>query len=176
MRRNLFSLVLLVVLCSCVASTRGMAPYLQETVTTIQGNVDGIETVMNKQTKEDGLHLTVGTASGPYVVHVCPQWCVEKYDIGFVKGEALTITGSTFSKDGEQNIYAATIVRSNQEVLTLRDPLTGDSLWAGRTRDESLPQKDQALLETKQEEMKEKMQKEKMSSQPMRDGSKKNRF
>jgi len=173
MRINLIScLLVLVVLSGCVAGTAGINPYRPETVTTITGVVDNFETVMNKQTKEPGLHLSVTTASDTFVVHVSPQWYADKMNIQFNKGEQLTITGSTFTKDFKQNIYAATIVGIDNIVINIRNPETGDSLWAGRTRNEDLPQKDLAQQKENQQKKKESMLKSKKSSTIIRDGSK----
>ena len=173
MKTNLIScLLMLVVLFGCVAGTTGMSPYRPETVTTITGVVDTIETVMNKQTKEPGLHLSVKTVSDTFVVHVSPQWYADKMKIKFTKGEQLTITGSTFTKDFEQNIYAATIVGIDNIVINIRNSETGDSLWAGRTRDEDLPQRDLTQQEINQQEKKASMLKSKKSSTVTRDGSK----
>jgi len=163
----------LAVLSGCVASTMGMTPYKQETVTTIKGTVTTIETTMNKQTKEDGMHLKVSTEADVYAVHVSPQWYAEKQKFQFNKGELLTITGSTFVKDNEKNIYAATIIDSTGNVIELRKQDTGETLWTGRTRDESLPQKDLDQKEKTQQEMKAKNQKNTSSSQQIRDGSRK---
>ena len=127
---------------------------------------------MNKQTKEPGLHLSVTTSSDTFVVHVSPQWYADKMNIKFNKGEQLTIIGSTFTKDFKQNIYAATIVGNDNIVITIRNPETGESLWAGRTRDESLPQKDLSQQEKNQQEKKESMLKSKKNSAITRDGSK----
>ena len=174
MKLNLIFLSLVLVVTSgCVAATTGMNPYRLETVTTITGVVDNSETVMNKQTKEPGFHLSVTTASDTFVVHVSPQWYADKMNIKFSKGEQLTITGSTFTKDFKQNIYAATIVGIDNSVLNLRNPDTGESLWVGRTRDEDLPQRDLAQQEQNQKKKKESMLKSKKSSTIIRDGSNK---
>jgi len=173
MKLNLISLSLvLVFLSGCITGTVGINPYRPETVTTITGIVDNFETVMNKQTKEPGLHLSVTTVSDTFVVHVSPQWYADKMNIQFHKGEKLTITGSTFTKDFKQNIYAATIVDNDNIVIYIRNPETGESLWAGRTRDENLPQKDLARKEKNQQEKKKSMLESKKSSSITRDGSK----
>ncbi len=82
--------------------------------------------------KEDGLHLKIKTGSGDIIVHVCPQWYADKESIQFKKGESVTVTGSTFTKDNEQNIYAATISRKGAETLNLRNPDSGSGMWSGR--------------------------------------------
>ena len=82
MKFNLISLSLvLVILSGCIAGTAGMIPYRPETVTTITGIVEDFETVMNEQTREPGLHLSVRTVSDTFVVHVSPQWYADKMNI-----------------------------------------------------------------------------------------------
>ncbi|MCP4749392.1 MAG: hypothetical protein GY866_00730 [Proteobacteria bacterium] len=110
-----------------------MTPYNKATVATIKGTVTSVDTVFNKVQQEDGLHVTIKTRSGEYIVHVCPQWFADKQHITFKKGESLTIFGSTFIKDGQPNIYAATI-ESDEKTLKLRNPENGDRLWSGRYR------------------------------------------
>lgn len=113
----------------------GMVPYAKENFTTIRGSVESIDTILNKVKHEEGLHLKVKTNSGKYIVHVCPQWYADKQKIEFNKGELLTISGSRFIKDNEQNIYAATIVRASG-TLKLREQNTGEYLWSGRYKND----------------------------------------
>lgn len=115
---------------------KGMVPYKQETFKTVTGEVNGVKTVFNRIQQEKGLHLVIETSSGEFIVHVCPQWYADKKKIRFEVGESVTISGSTFMKDGKQNIYAATIVRGSVETLKLRDPDSGHGLWRGRYQDE----------------------------------------
>ncbi len=112
----------------------GMIPYKSETVTTIKGKVRRVKTVFNRIQQEKGLHLTVKSSSGSYIVHVCPQWYADKQKIQFFKGESISITGSTFTKDGKQNIYAASI-RRGPKTLNLRNVDTGVGLWSERYKD-----------------------------------------
>ncbi len=121
----------------------GMSPYKKETFTTIKGNIKSIDTVFNKAKQKKGLHLKVKTSSGDYIVHVCPQWYADKQKIQFSIDELLTVSGSTFIRDNEQNIYAATIIRSSSETLKLRNPDTGDGLWGARFQDEKMSKRRQ---------------------------------
>ncbi len=173
MRRYLMVLLLIIVfLPGCVVRTSGVVPYNKETVATINGNVKAAATVMNKQTMETGLHLTVAAGSDVYTVHVCPEWYAEKHKIQFDTGSLIRITGSTFIKDNEKNIYAARIVDASHNILELRNQDTGETLWTGRTRDESKAQNDQTAQEKKQQEMKAKNQKSDPSFQKMNSGNK----
>ena len=114
----------------------GMAPYNIKTFTTIEGNIKSIDASFNPATSETGLHLTVKTPSGEYIVHVCPKWYADQKQIEFQKGESLTISGSTFTKDNQANIYAATIdyQSASSSTLQLRNPDTGDELWKERLK------------------------------------------
>ena len=88
-----------------------MVPYEKGTPTTIEGRILSVHTDPNPVVSELGLHLTVETSGGEYIVHVSPQWYADQQQFQFVKGEYLTITGSFFLRDQQKNIYAATIVR-----------------------------------------------------------------
>jgi len=109
-----------------------MAPYNKDTYKTINGTVAGSVVQYNPNMKEDGLHLNVTTSSVNFLIHVCPKWYADKENISFSNGGTVTVSGSEFTKDGEKNIYAATIVRANIPALHLRDPDTGKELWTGR--------------------------------------------
>jgi hypothetical protein len=122
-------------------SDKGMIPYKSSTFTTIKGSVQSSEAFYNKHMKEDGLHLKVKTDDGEFIVHVCPQWYAEKENIQFKKGEFVTITGSTFTKDNEENIYAATISRKGDDTLNLRNPDDGETLWSGRYQKKGMGKK-----------------------------------
>ena len=121
----------------------GMAPYAQGTLTDVKGDIVDVYVVFNPVMQEKGLHLSLETSTGRYVVHVCPLWWDEKQKFGLSKGESITVSGSCFEKKGEKNIYAAKIVRhdsnvpAGKRVLELRDLKTGGRLWYGRYRPES---------------------------------------
>ena len=88
-----------------------MTPYEQGTVTTIEGKIKSIYTSKNKLTSEYGLHLVLENSSGEYIVHVCPQWVADQQQFQFLKGELLTVSGSVFVREQQNNIYAAVINR-----------------------------------------------------------------
>lgn len=113
-------------------SASGMDPYNEKTLKTIKGEIVSIDTVFNRHTQENGLHLSIESSSVKYIIHVCPEWYAEKNKIQFKKNEKISVTGSEFEKDNEKNIYAASIVRSSGAVLKLRDKNTGKTLWKGR--------------------------------------------
>jgi hypothetical protein len=77
-----------------------------------------------------GLHLSVGTASGPVSVHVGPQWYLQRKGVAFVAGEHVSITGSRVTLRG-QPALVATEIRRGDSVLRLREA-DGAPAWAGR--------------------------------------------
>lgn len=108
-----------------------MAPYRKETVGTVEGRITSIDIVFNKAMQEEGLHLTVEKDSAKHIVHVCPKWYADKEKIAFDKDTTITVTGSVFEKDGQQNIYASEINHAGK-TMTFRDKETGSHLWKGR--------------------------------------------
>ncbi|MBF0382975.1 MAG: hypothetical protein HQL69_18290 [Magnetococcales bacterium] len=130
----------------------GMKAYDKNSVLQVEGRVSGSEMSYNRHMGENGLHVTLESSKGSFIIHVCPQWYAEQQKISFKNGETITVVGSEFEKHGEQNIYAATIRRqdaslpSNLKTLLLRNPDSGAHLWSGRYRSQ------------KQEEMRQKMQ------------------
>ncbi|MBF0382848.1 MAG: hypothetical protein HQL69_17645 [Magnetococcales bacterium] len=131
----------------------GMKAYDKNSVLKVEGRVRSSEISYNRHMGENGLHVTLESSKGSFIVHVCPQWYAEQKNISFKNGETITVLGAEFEKHGEQNIYAATIRRQdgslpkNSQTLRLRDPDSGNHLWSGRYRSQ------------KQEEMRKKMQK-----------------
>ncbi|MGA1874627.1 MAG: hypothetical protein ACMUIA_03360 [bacterium] len=115
MSRKLFTLFILgcpfFLITTLHPAFGGMVPYEKGTPTTIEGRIMGVHTTPNPVVSELGLHLTVETKEGEYIVHVSPQWYADQQQFQFVKGEYLTITGSFFLRDQQKNIYAATLVR-----------------------------------------------------------------
>lgn len=136
------ALVLIILLTSGRVMARGggkskntvdsMAPYALSTVKTVQGTIRSVDVVYNRHTNEDGIHLRLMTSRGEYIIHVCPEWYAEQQNIRFSKGESISVTGSEFNKDNEKNIYAATIERTAEPALLLRDKKSGKELWDRR--------------------------------------------
>jgi hypothetical protein len=107
----IFAGLMFTILIGNTANAGGMVPYKKGSFTTIEGQVLSSKTDYNPNTREEGLHLTVQTNSGRIKVHVSPQWWADKQKYRFLKGELVTVSGSRFSKDGEENIYAAELKR-----------------------------------------------------------------
>jgi hypothetical protein len=135
-----------------------MVPYQKATFTTIEGSIESVDTIYNRVTSEKGLHLTLKTSKGKYIVHVCPQWYADQQQLSFNTGEIITVSGSRFKKDNNENIYAAVIKRSNGKILMLRNPDTGKHLWGQRYFKERHDQISQEMEENMQEKMQGEMQ------------------
>lgn len=118
--------------------SREMAAYDPTSVVTIHGVVEAVQVKRNPHMNEDGLHLSIKTDRGTYLAHVAPQWVMEQRGWRFQNGEPVTVLGATFQRNGEENIYAATLKRHGagipprQSTLYLRDPGSGQALWMGR--------------------------------------------
>lgn len=138
MQKNLIFLLLIlfVFIGAIFCQDKDMIPYDKNNYNTLEGEVISIDVVLNKIMKEDGLHLTIKTSKGKYIVHVCPLWYAENEEIKFEKQESITVSGATFVKDGENNIYAAVIKRKSGKTHQLRNPDSGKGLWGERHREE----------------------------------------
>ncbi len=118
----------------------GMSPYSKEAFLEVKGKITAIKKVYNRHMGEEGLHLYLQTKDEKYLVHVAPMWVNEKQKFLFQEGEEIMVKGAEFKKQGEPNIYAATILRysssapKGHKTIYLRNPETGDPLWRGRYR------------------------------------------
>jgi len=113
----------------------GMGPmhYDLATETTISGTVDAVQTMQppgRGMGGGGGIHLVFNVSTGPIAVHVGPAAYVQSKSFTFEKGDALTVTGSKVTMNGEEVVIAREIVKGDQR-LTLRDA-KGFPLWAGR--------------------------------------------
>lgn len=141
----------------------GMSPYSKDSFVTKKGIIAKVESSsFNPVMGQKGLHLKVNTASGNYIVHVAPQWYIDKEEIVFNAGDDITVSGSEFYATkgwiAGKNIYAATINAPNLSVpLAVRDPNTGEGLWSGRNQDSDMSDEKREDFRSK---MREKMMKQ----------------
>lgn len=140
----------------------GMAKYNKYTVITINAIVTEVgSNETNKHNQGQGTHLYVTSDKGNYKIHVAPEFWMKKKGITFTEGEKLEITGSEFQVQdkrggGSDNIYAATIVKSNGETIKFRDPETGTGLWKSAMKEDMQKQN----MMQRQEQMRAKMMKQ----------------
>jgi len=113
MYRRIFIIFTLVIVSIYSFGQEGskMAAYNSDTIATLTGVIKSTEIKYNYAMEDMGLHLTIDTSEGDYIVHVCPEWYSDNRNLEFLIGEIVTVEGSTFIKEGQLNIYAATITR-----------------------------------------------------------------
>ena len=111
-------------------TSRGGANYNPATETTVTGSVDSVENLPSPGRGGGGLHLMLAGPTGRIDVHVGPASFVASRNVTFAQGDALTVTGSKVTVDGEDAVIAREIKKGDQ-VLTLRDA-KGFPLWSGR--------------------------------------------
>ncbi|MGB3344208.1 MAG: hypothetical protein WBA61_09865 [Aequorivita sp.] len=99
------------------------------TMETISGTVEAVETISMDTKMSTGIHLKVKTKSLTVSVHLGPSWYLDNQDIQFEKGDKITVTGSRISYQNAPAIIAVEIVKGD-DVLLLRDK-TGFPVWSG---------------------------------------------
>lgn len=114
------------------ATPRGGRNYNPATETTLTGTVQEVQNIPTSGRGGGGVHLVFRTGEGPVEVHLGPASFAASKNFTFAKGDALTITGSKVTIDGQPVLIAREIKKGDQ-VLTLRDA-NGIPLWSGRGR------------------------------------------
>ncbi|MBF0318510.1 MAG: DNA-binding protein [Nitrospirae bacterium] len=103
--------------------------YDPQTVATVTGTVEAVETFTSMRGMSVGVHLTLKTADGTISAHLGPAWYIERQDVKLEKGDAVEVKGSKITFDSNPAIIAAE-VKKGDEVLKLRDE-NGIPNWAG---------------------------------------------
>jgi len=101
-------------------------------VETVSGDVVSVEQVTPVRRMGMGIALTLKTAQGTLVVHLGPQWFIERQDMKIVAGDKVEIKGVKAVR-GDQNIFIAGEVKKGDGILKLRDD-SGIPVWAGWRR------------------------------------------
>ncbi len=109
---------------------RGSRLYDPGTVTTVAGEVAGVQEVTGR--RGGGIHLDLKTASGASHVHVGPAWFLKDEGLTLAAGDRVEITGSQVSVNGQPTLLAQ-VVKKGDQAVALRD-LNGVPVWAGRGR------------------------------------------
>ena len=115
----------------CRSGTYGRM-YDPAKVETMSGEVASVEQVTPMRRMGAGIGLTLNTAPGAAVVHLGPQWFIERQDVKIVPGDTVEIKGVQAVRGG-QNIFIAGEVKKGSEVLKLRDD-AGIPVWSGWRR------------------------------------------
>ncbi|MGN7611930.1 hypothetical protein ACQZV8_07570 [Magnetococcales bacterium HHB-1] len=141
-------------------ASEGMTSYDATKIMRIQGTVQSSQVNHNPHMSEEGLHVMLETPQGIFKVHVCPNWYAQKIGLQFQNREKLFVQGATFTRHGDQNIYAATIrrhrrdLKAKQRLLRLRNLKTGAPLWWGRYQQQNQKEMRQQI----QEKIRQRMQ------------------
>jgi hypothetical protein len=156
----------------------GMAKYNSNNLITLKAKVSKVgKSEFNQQNAGSGMHIYVSSDNGYYKVHVAPDFWIEANSISFKEGDKLTITGAEIIDinmmrggkggdfgGGDSEMYAATIVREDGEVIKLRDEESGKGLWKGgmegMMKNKNMQSKQQSTREEMQKKMQEKMMKQ----------------
>jgi hypothetical protein len=107
-------------------SDRIYDPAKAETVT---GQVIVQESITCPSGNCQGIGVTLKTGATNIVVHLGPQWYLDKQSVKLAAGDTVVVKGSRISLQGE-NVFIAAEVTKGSEVLKLRDA-SGAPEWAG---------------------------------------------
>jgi hypothetical protein len=102
------------------------------TVSTVHGVLQEIRRIDCPGCGHTGIHLSLTVDDAPLIVHVGPDWFVDKSGVDLSEGDELSVEGSVVEMDGENVVIAATITRGDS-VLKLRGP-DGFPAWGGWRR------------------------------------------
>lgn len=103
--------------------------YDTSAVETLEGEVTDINFQNSKRnTKMQGVHITLKTDSETIPVHLGPAWFIEQQE-SFKKGDVITVTGSRITYNEKPALIAAEIKR-NEMTLQLRNQ-QGFPVWRG---------------------------------------------
>jgi hypothetical protein len=101
-------------------------------VTTVSGKVDKVDTVAPMNGMGPGVHLVLSISTGPLSVHLGPAWYLQDQGFQLQAGEQVQVRGSQITFDGQPALIATEVTRGTQ-MLRLRDA-SGFPLWSGRGR------------------------------------------
>lgn len=102
-------------------------------VETLTGEVTSVEQVSPGRRMGQGIGLKLKTANGVILVHLGPQWYIERQgDIKIAAGDAVEIKGVKVERK-IGTIFIAAEVKKGNDVLKLRDE-NGYPAWAGWRR------------------------------------------
>jgi hypothetical protein len=99
-------------------------------VTTVQGDVDSVDTIEGG--RGQGVHLTLAMGSEKLVIVLGPKFYLDEQPLKVAKGDRIEVKGSRVTW-GEQPALVAQEIKKGNEVLQLRDS-EGIPLWSWRAR------------------------------------------
>ncbi|MFH1264043.1 MAG: DNA-binding protein [Pseudomonadota bacterium] len=106
--------------------------YDPKTIDTIRGEVVSVDRITPLRGMHKGIHLIIKTDTGTVVVHLGPDWYIERQDMKIELKDVVEVTGSRVAIEGK-NVLIASEIKKGTDVLTLRDS-NGFPAWAGWRR------------------------------------------
>lgn len=98
-------------------------------VETVSGEVIAVEQVTPMRRMGMGIGLKLKVGSETVIVHLGPQWYIERQDIKIAAGDKIEVKGVKVQRQGTEFLIAAEVTKGS-EVLKLRDD-KGFPAWAG---------------------------------------------
>lgn len=135
MRKNLLLFSLFLLLISLLLNAQPQRPrsfYNPETVVTISGEVQNVETRTFGPSGFGLIVLSLKTEEETTLVNVGPEQYISSQGFKFKKGDKIEVKGSKVETRGEKVVLAAEI-KKGDKVLKLRDE-NGQPLWGGPRR------------------------------------------
>ena len=96
---------------------------------TVSGEVVSVEQLTPMKRMGQGIGLKLKTGNETLLVHLGPQWFIERQDIKIIAGDKVEIKGVKAARMG-QDVFIAAEVKKGGEVLKLRGD-DGVPSWAG---------------------------------------------
>ncbi len=96
---------------------------------TVSGEVASVEQITPMRKMGAGIGLKLNTGKETLLVHLGPQWYIERQDMKIRAGDKVEIKGVKAVRMG-QDVFIAAEVKKDGETLKLRDD-AGFPAWAG---------------------------------------------
>ncbi len=96
---------------------------------TVNGDVVSVEQITPLRRMGAGVGLKLNTAKGVLLVHLGPQWYIERQDVKIAAGDKVEVKGVRAAVMG-QDVFIAAEVKKGDVTLKLRGD-DGVPLWAG---------------------------------------------
>lgn len=103
--------------------------YDVNTVETVSGRVLAVQHIASSRRGSYGEHLILKTRTGRLVVHLGPNWFMQRQTLQIKPHDELTVTGFRVLLAGKPVLIAARISRAH-ETMVLRD-VQGLPVWRG---------------------------------------------
>jgi hypothetical protein len=107
--------------------------YDTSTVESVRGTITSVETMTGGSGRSYGVHLTIQTQRDETLsVHLGPSWYLQRHGIAPEVGEAVRVTGSRVTLDGQPALIASEIQVGGRHARLRSEE--GYPSWSGRRR------------------------------------------